>query len=401
MILFENMNLITIMMIGVFLMPIVSGILNPITGSRVYHSLLSAANSFKFILGILLTGSLYRILFLSEENHFFRILARLNPSFKNGMLRYENDIVAYAIAFFIVLYLVLWILDLCSIPFYRHFIYPMKHKLSSLVQPLSGRARRLWSMLWGIPKAIGIVLLFSLLLSFYVNYVNNPSAIDYINRSMAYQRVNTAIWEPLFQLQSAQNLPAAIYDSIQKANSTNAVSSENKDSTAGYWKQTVVTYFNGVTLDEAVKSNSEIDNAAVRITGAEQEPLKKAYLLYDWVRLNVKYDQGKVEMIEKNASYINSGAIVTYEERKGVCLDYASLYAAMCRAAGIKVRIITGMGYNGVQWGDHAWNQIYNPQEARWVDVDTTFGSSGVNYFDNADFKESHKYQVIQGEWQK
>ena len=71
----------------------------------------------------------------------------------------------------------------------------------------------------------------------------------------------------------------------------------------------------------------------------------------------------------------------------------------MSRAAGLKVRLVTGLGYNGSSWGDHAWNQVYYPAEKRWINVDSTFGSSGLNSFDNADFAWIHKDADIQGEW--
>lgn len=396
---FNDINMITIIMIGIFLMPIVVGALNPISGSRIYHSLLSMVNNFKFILGVLLTFHSFRMIFFNEECRFFEKLYQLNPSLKNWMFRYEHDIVAYVIVFFILLYMILWILDLCAIPFYRYIMYPLKNKISVFVQPMSEKAKRVWSIAWGIPKSICMIVVFSLLLSFYINYVNNPTAVNYINRSIAYQQVSERILNPLFSIDLAKNIPVAVFDSIKKANEDFTSSNQDGSMDSNYWKQTVIKYFNGVTLDEAVKSNTEIDDMARKIVGTEENERQKAYLLYDWVRRNIQYDKEKAEMISENSSHINSGAIVTYVEKKGVCFDYACLYVTMCQAVDIKVRFVTGMGFNGVQWGEHAWNQVYDSKEESWIPVDTTFGSGGVNYFDNLDFSESHKYEVIQGEW--
>jgi hypothetical protein len=71
----------------------------------------------------------------------------------------------------------------------------------------------------------------------------------------------------------------------------------------------------------------------------------------------------------------------------------------MCRAVNVKVRFITGLGYSGTYWGDHAWNQVYNSAKSTWINTDTTFGSSGGNYFDNPDFNVDHKDSAVQGEW--
>jgi transglutaminase-like putative cysteine protease len=71
----------------------------------------------------------------------------------------------------------------------------------------------------------------------------------------------------------------------------------------------------------------------------------------------------------------------------------------MCRAVDVRVRFITGLGFTGSAWGDHAWNQIYDPKYDGWVNVDTTFGSSGINYFGRTGFELDHKNAVVQGEW--
>jgi transglutaminase-like putative cysteine protease len=72
---------------------------------------------------------------------------------------------------------------------------------------------------------------------------------------------------------------------------------------------------------------------------------------------------------------------------------------AMCRAVDVKVRFVTGLGYTGAEWGDHAWNQAYDADAGEWLSVDTTFGTSGVNYFDSAHFNLDHKDSIVQGEW--
>jgi hypothetical protein len=71
----------------------------------------------------------------------------------------------------------------------------------------------------------------------------------------------------------------------------------------------------------------------------------------------------------------------------------------MCRAVHVKVRFITGLGFTGTEWGDHAWNQAYDSKEDVWLNVDTTFGSSGLNYFDRPYFYADHKDGVVQSEW--
>ena len=113
---------------------------------------------------------------------------------------------------------------------------------------------------------------------------------------------------------------------------------------------------------------------------------------------NIKYEYDKAVKISRDPSGVSSGSIVAFETRKGICFDYACLYVSMCKAVGLKVRLVTGLAYNGVIWGYHAWNQVYSAEEKRWINVDPTFGAYAA-YFDKTDFDEDHRYSQIQGEW--
>jgi transglutaminase-like putative cysteine protease len=159
----------------------------------------------------------------------------------------------------------------------------------------------------------------------------------------------------------------------------------------------LIKYFNGVTLDDAIESNAEIDAEAQAIVGTETDARQQAYLIYLWICENIKYDTDKAAALSVDSAKVPSGAAIAYATRTGVCFDYACLYIAMCRAVDVKIRFLTGLGYTGSNWGDHAWNQVY--AENGWINVDTTFGSSGINYFDRPHFNLDHKDAVVQGEW--
>lgn len=397
--LFNNINIITILIIGIFLMPLLAGILYPISSSRIHHSLLSLLNGLKFILGIILTFYLIRVIFSDKENGFLVILYKFIPSIRDLISRYNHDIVAYIIVMFIFLSIILCVLGLLTIPLYRYVIVPLTDRISSALNSTSSNVRRIFSGVWQLPKSVWMVLIFSLLLNFYTNYINNPSTGNYINNSKAYQIINKNVLYPILSTDIAKHIPVLINDSFKKAAEDFTPANNDNIENPNYWKLPVIKYFNGMTLDEAVKSTSEIDNTAKQIVGTEKNDKKKAYLLYEWISKNIHYDKDKAEIIVNDSSHVNSGSIVTYAESKGVCFDYSCLYVSMCRAVGLKVRFVTGLGNGGAEWGDHAWNQVYYPEEKRWINVDTTFGSSGYYYFDNSDFSTNHKYDVVQAEW--
>lgn len=223
-----------------------------------------------------------------------------------------------------------------------------------------------------------------------------------MNQSTAYQVVYKNAVSPALNSNIAKKIPVLVNDSFGKVmeraqpieDTGPAISNHPVKKDNPY----VITYFNGVTLDEAIKSNAQIDATARQIVGSEQNSKKKAHLLYKWVSQNIEYDYNKAAIISKDSSGIASGSIIAFNTRTGICFDYSSLYISMCRAVGLKVRLISGLGYSGLAWGDHAWNQVYSIEESRWINVDTTFGTNG-NYFDKRDFNVDHRYAQVQGEW--
>lgn len=163
-----------------------------------------------------------------------------------------------------------------------------------------------------------------------------------------------------------------------------------------------VVIYNGVTIEEGIKSNESINNKAIQLTKNASNDREKAEILYTWIGSNIKYDYDKAEKVlnEKDARDMpESGAICAFENKSGICFDKSCLYVAMSRSIGLKVRLIGGqiLNENG-QYSGHAWNQAYIKEENKWINVDTTFYEGGNYYFDSQ-FFDDHKVEDIAGEW--
>lgn len=157
-------------------------------------------------------------------------------------------------------------------------------------------------------------------------------------------------------------------------------------------------YYNGVTINDGVKSNNNINNKAREITKRAESNMEKAKKIYVWIGTNIKYDYEKAENVILGNDNIKSGAIVAFENRKGICFDYACLYTAMAKEVGLKTRVVVGEAFNGKEFISHSWNEVYIEDESRWVKVDCTFYSGG-NYFDNDDFDNDHINSEVIGEF--
>ncbi|BDC02556.1 transglutaminase-like domain-containing protein [Clostridium perfringens] len=185
----------------------------------------------------------------------------------------------------------------------------------------------------------------------------------------------------------SKNIDSAV-ESNKEPKSENVVES-NKN---------VINLYNGVTLEQGIKSNEAINKKAKELTKNAKSSREKAKRVYTWISENINYDDNKAENISEKTSEYKSGAIEAFETRKGICFDYSCLYVAMAREAGLKVRIVTGEGFNGKEWGPHSWNEVYLPEKNQWITVDPTFGKAG-NYFDSKKNSESHRDGKIVGEW--
>lgn len=383
---FGNVNFVTAGLIVLFVIPILIGVISPFSSDRMQRSLSSLLNNLIFLAALFIAVYLTGWLLSDGNNPLLMKLYTVVPSLQ--ALVASKDILVYIVAILLLAALTGALLYLVTMPVYTYIIVPLTEKFASAMRKMNGFFKHLLGGIWEVPKAVVIVVVVSLFLSFFISYYGDSALTRTISSSAAYQYVNKTILGPLLNSDLAKKIPVLLKDTFKDA----AGSLEDRNIR-------LIRYFNGMTLPDAVKSNADIDDAAKKIIGKATEDKEKARLLYTWVAKNISYDNAKAAAVAKDPSSVSSGAIVAYNTRTGVCFDYACLYVAMCRAVDVKVRFVTGLGYSGIDWGDHAWNQAYDPSDGRWIDVDTTFGSSGRNYFDRADFDSDHQYAVIQGEW--
>lgn len=175
---------------------------------------------------------------------------------------------------------------------------------------------------------------------------------------------------------------------------------KDQDSESNSSKEVII--YNGITIDEGIKSNENIDSKAIQLTKNTKSHREKAKILYTWIGSNIKYDNNKAKAVINEKDVLDmpeSGAIPAFENKSGICFDKSCLYVAMSRAVGLKVRLIGGQILEGDgQYKGHAWNQVYIDEENKWINVDTTFYEGGNYYFDSEYF-DDHKVEDIAGEW--
>ena len=399
-----DVNLITAVLLIVAAIPLINGIFMNFSRERVQLSLGSFFNNLIFIMGVF--GSIYltrQIFFEHEANLFAQIYNWIPLNIRTVL--YGQDVFIYNVVVPLILIL-LWVImgPLLSV-LNRLILRPLADGMYKLLYRGGPLLRGVAGTLVQVPRAAFSVLVVCLALNFYVYYFPTPTLSQTLNDSAPYQALYNNILCPVLNSNLAKKIPVIVNDAFAQTVGKEITDSSYPgdvnsldQSVKSLMKGRVIEYFNGVTLDTAVQSNAQIDGTAIKLVGTEEDSQKKAYLIYQWITQNISYDYDKAARLADKPSGIDSGSIVAFTNREGVCFDFSSLYVSMCRAVGLKVRLITGQGYSGTAWGDHAWNQVYLPEEDRWINVDTTFGIN-ADYFNKADFIADHKYAEVQGEW--
>ena len=130
---------------------------------------------------------------------------------------------------------------------------------------------------------------------------------------------------------------------------------------------------NEVFLTSIQNINWNVDSKAVakavELTKDIKDPKQKATKLWDYMVKNNSYDFEKLSTVLPGYIPIIDR---TLEEKKGICYDFSSLYAAMLRSQGQPAKLVKGYAPKNAS-GYHAWNEVYDKEKGEWLVIDTTY----------------------------
>ena len=112
-----------------------------------------------------------------------------------------------------------------------------------------------------------------------------------------------------------------------------------------------------------------------KLVAAAKTDRDKLDIIYKYMVNNFTYDFDKVDMVQATATYVPVIDSV-YAAKKGICYDYASLFAAILRANNIPAKL--DMGYFTKIDVYHAWNEVL--VDGEWMIIDTTYDSQANEY---------------------
>lgn len=239
-------------------------------------------------------------------------------------------------------------------------------------------------------RLAGLLLCFTLLFTYIIQYsvyANSKDVIDTSTSSDGYYTIDYSDLNPTkMKVAVAYDDIVTYYDYTANEASVYAFTKGNGIYTITLYRNVKGTSYKRIETEKVnVKlknslapyliSTTEItfskDDAVSQKAAEICEGLTNAYLkttaIHKYVHDNISYDY-------KFATDVSSGKIKTYipkatevlSSHKGICYDFATLFAAMCRSQDIPCRIQKGY-YRSVY---HAWNEVYI--DGYWYKVDTT-----------------------------
>lgn len=383
------------MLILIFFYPLLKGFLFKFSSHDLKSDIDEVNRNISFIVSIFLGVYYGKRIFVTHDNGIYNQIYNSIPS---NILQYieGNSLIVYALIIPTVVLICYKIIKLIFELINYLTFYPILDSIQKFLDSKSSLFNRITGLFFGMPKAICYILIVTFILNIISMFSTSSRLNEYLEKSKIYSVICKEVVIPVTNSNIARQLPDIINNSFKIVVREN----ESKETVPGkaISKGRTIVYYNGVTLEQGVKSNEEIDGLARSIVGDESNTKTKAKILYNWIGSNISYDHNKANRVLNNNFDVQSGAVPTFNSKKGICFDYSCLYVAMCRANNMKVRLITGEGFNGVSWVSHAWNQVYIPEEDKWINVDTTFYKGG-NYFNSKRFELDHKDAQIAGEW--
>lgn len=122
--------------------------------------------------------------------------------------------------------------------------------------------------------------------------------------------------------------------------------------------------------------NSACVYKAAELCTGKSDTIEKIAAVFQWVTDNITYDNNLAATVQ--TGYVPNPD-KTFNNRTGICFDYASLMCAMLRSQSIPTRLVVGYASPDIY---HAWNEVYT-EETGWITPELMLKNAGYNIADS------------------
>ncbi|WP_029420841.1 transglutaminase domain-containing protein [Alicyclobacillus macrosporangiidus] len=260
----------------------------------------------------------------------------------------------------------------------QRLLRPLPALLVQAIPPGLGHRRGLGAVL-GVAAGVARISVYGALLFLALQYFTLPAVGREAAGSTPYRWLAERVYNPWVRPFVARELPVLAEGALQPlANNINLF----------------VVPSPGGQAQGVVMVPKDIAALAQRITAGQTTERGKAKAIYEWEIHHISYDWQKYDDFVYRGQWDQQSPEQTLHTGKGVCADYALLYANLAHASGLTVKIDEGIGGTAGQSGPHAWNEVWDGQAQRWIPLDATWGSEQDVWFDSPGFWQTHHLQT-------
>jgi hypothetical protein len=199
-----------------------------------------------------------------------------------------------------------------------------------------------------------------------------------LSKNDAYNKFSLQMGNGTYTISILENLKDNEYKVVSKENIDVKVEKENDT-------------FLGSVQNINWSSSSLAAQKANEIAKNAQNQTQTIQVIYNYLVNNIKYDEAKLNKLSPD--YLPD-ADTTLKNKKGICYDFSSTFAAMLRSQGIPAKLVKGYSKN-VE-GYHSWNEVYLENENKWVIIDTSYDSQALaKKVKTSMIKDSKEYEKV------
>lgn len=133
---------------------------------------------------------------------------------------------------------------------------------------------------------------------------------------------------------------------------------------------------------------SDCAKKSAELCAGKEDDIRKIAAIFTYISDNLSYDYDLAATV--TSGYIPDPDTVL-SIRKGICFDYASLFAAMARSQNIPARLVIGYASPDIY---HAWNEVYT-KETGWITPELLLKEKGYNLVDATFYSSAENKSII------
>ena len=246
-----KLNPISIILIVAFLFPLVKGFFYEFSSYNSKKGVIRTSVDIAFIIALFLGSYLSRKIFIEHDKGIFK---KLYYSIPSGITSYiqNSNLILYLIVIPACIYIIYKCLTLIFYGICLVSLFPILDSIEAKIKSRGNSIKKILGALFQLPRAFVYLLVISFAVNIFSMLYKDQEIDKYLQQSKLYTSICKDVVIPITKSTIAKKLPNIINNSfkiqIKDINQPNAI-----------------VYYNGITIEEGIKSNTNIDNYSKQI----------------------------------------------------------------------------------------------------------------------------------------